>query len=247
MDRELITLKNWGDRRCSSTKRTRRSPWSWGQKILMGSLETEPGRRDYEGQHHVLIPRSYAICTKEISIDDCKKFLAEYRDIYLNDSMTERGHSDPSAGTGGPMFDFTWFYAAAYCNWLSKREGLPREQSCYEPDENGKYAERMTIPADAWAHRLQNADRGGMEFACRSGSLTSRYYGASEELLQNYAWYQNVSKDRETRSRGSLLPNDLGLFDTLGNLAEWVMDGEPDSIPKDLSTDTTMSGHHRKL
>ena len=236
MDRELITLRNWGDRRWFINKENQTFAMVLGpNSFLMGSPETEPGRRDYEAQHHVLIPRSYAICTKEISIDDCKKFLAEYRDTYLNDSMTNGAIDSFSPEPGGPMFDFTWFSAAAYCNWLSKREGLPREQWCYEPDENGKFAERMTIPADVLRRTgYRMPTQAEWEFACRSGSLTSRYYGASEELLQNYAWYQNVSKDR-ARSRGSLLPNDFGLFDTLGNLAEWVLDREPDNIPKIMS------------
>ena len=48
-------------------------------------------------------------------------------------------------------------------------------------------------------------------------------YGLSIELLEKYAWYQANSRDHAW-SCGSLLPNDLGLFDMLGNESEWVQD-----------------------
>src|SRR5262249_14498237 len=37
------------------------------------------------------------------------------------------------------------------------------------------------------------------------------------------AWYNATSQDR-ARPCGSLLPNDLGLFDMLGNAYEWAQD-----------------------
>jgi formylglycine-generating enzyme required for sulfatase activity len=41
-------------------------------------------------------------------------------------------------------------------------------------------------------------------------------------LLHRYAWYVDSSRDRAWPC-GSLLPNDLGLFDMLGNMYEWCM------------------------
>jgi formylglycine-generating enzyme required for sulfatase activity len=40
------------------------------------------------------------------------------------------------------------------------------------------------------------------------------------ELLGKYAWYSQNSKDRAWPC-GRLLPNELGLFDMLGNIYEW--------------------------
>ena len=61
------------------------------------------------------------------------------------------------------MVGFTWYIAAAFCNWLSEQEGLPKDQWCYLPAENGKYTTGMTIPADVLqAQGLSPSDRGGV-------------------------------------------------------------------------------------
>jgi eukaryotic-like serine/threonine-protein kinase len=54
--------------------------------------------------------------------------------------------------------------------------------------------------------------------------VTSRYFGETEELLSNYAWYDKNSNDG-TRPVGTLKPNDLGLFDMQGNLYTWGQEG----------------------
>jgi formylglycine-generating enzyme required for sulfatase activity len=61
------------------------------------------------------------------------------------------------------------------------------------------------------------------EYACRAGTITSRSYGLSIELLGKYAWNQ-ANSQQHAWSCGSLLPNDLGLFDMLGNGYEWCQD-----------------------
>src|SRR5437899_7797624 len=83
----------------------------------------------------------------------------------------------------------------------------------------------MRIRADALkreGYRLPT--EAECEYACRAGAGTSRNYGLSTELLQKYAWYQANSEDRAWPS-GSLMPNDLGLFDMLGNVHEWAQGG----------------------
>jgi eukaryotic-like serine/threonine-protein kinase len=62
-----------------------------------------------------------------------------------------------------------------------------------------------------------------MEYACRAGAVTSRYYGETEELLAQYGWYWHNSKDR-TWPVGSKKPNDLGLFDMHGNVFTWCQE-----------------------
>jgi formylglycine-generating enzyme required for sulfatase activity len=82
----------------------------------------------------------------------------------------------------------------------------------------------MSIPADVLERKgYRLPTEAEWEYACRAGAVTSRYYGHSIALLDAYAWYHANSKDHAWMC-GGLLPNDLGLFDMLGNEYEWCQE-----------------------
>ena len=124
-----------------------------------------------------------------------------------------------------PVNEVSWYDAAAYCNWLSEQEGLPKEQWCYVPNERGQYAEGMKVVPDFLTRTGFRLPTGlEWEYACRAGSVTRWSMGEAEDLLTKYAWCVTNAWS-QLHPVGTLRPNDLGLFDIHGNAWEWCQDG----------------------
>jgi formylglycine-generating enzyme required for sulfatase activity len=140
----------------------------------------------------------------------------------------------PSQAEGNhPVVGFDWHDAAKYCNWLSKRDGILKSEWCYvapdsplKADENPNDVLGQLVEAPDFRNRrgYRLPTTAEWELACRSGTITSRYYGATEELLEKYEWYEKNS-GMQLKPAGLLKPNGLGLFDMLGNVSEWCHDG----------------------
>jgi serine/threonine protein kinase/formylglycine-generating enzyme required for sulfatase activity len=187
--------------------------------FVMGSPRAEAGRQDgpqgeWEFQHKKSIARTYAIATHEVTVEQFLRFRKNHQ------------YDRPSAPTADcPVNKVTWYNAAEYCNWLSKEEGIPEDEWCYEKNAKGQYAEGMK-PKPNYLHltgyRLPT--EAEWEYACRARAASSRHYGETEDLLENYAWNVKNSRSLRTLPVGSLKPNDLGLFDMLGNASEWTHD-----------------------
>ena len=87
-------------------------------------------------------------------MDQYQRFLKE------NPKNFQVGFQKTSPDPSGPRNDAAWYDAAAYCNWLSRREGL---QECYAPNSEGEYAEGMKcIEGFSGPRRLPAAHGGGM-------------------------------------------------------------------------------------
>ena len=65
------------------------------------------------------------------------------------------------------------------------------------------------------------------EYAARAGTTTKYYCGDDESCLDSIAWYSENSEGT-THPSGKKLANDFGLYDTLGNVWEWVEDSWSD-------------------
>jgi len=112
-----------------------------------------------------------------------------------------------------------WYQATAYCNWLSKEEGIPEDQWCYEIKGNVTTLKAKYLSLSGY--RLPTETE--MEYAIRAGAVTARYFGETDDLLAKYAWYLRNSQER-TSPVGILKPNDLGLFDVHGNVFTWCQE-----------------------
>jgi formylglycine-generating enzyme required for sulfatase activity len=111
-----------------------------------------------------------------------------------------------------PVIDVSWEDAVAYGDWLSAQTG-----------------QTYRLPTEAeW------------EYAARAGTATAYWWG--DEIGRGNANCDGCGSqwdDKETAPVGSFKPNAFGLFDTAGNVWEWVADCFHDNYkgaPADGST-----------
>jgi formylglycine-generating enzyme required for sulfatase activity len=219
-------LREWGQqeqlRQLDQSERSRGSAPSNRQWYVNGQGQTmvlipPPGEfwvGEGEKRHRRRIDRRFALAARAVKV-------AEFQRFRSGQEPMKQWAPTPDC----PMISVTWYDAAAYCNWLSKEEGIPEEQWCYAPNEKGEYADGMKVVAGYLGkagYRLPTeAER---EYACQAGSETPWSFGADPDLLGQYGWFAQNSLNR-THPVGILRPNDLGLFDMHGNVLEWCQDG----------------------
>jgi sulfatase modifying factor 1 len=151
-----------------------------------------------------------------------------------------------------PVEMVNWFEAAAYCNLLNRKAGLP---PAYDDkgnllDPSGQITTNITrvkgfrLPTEAeWEY----AAGGGLE-------NRTKWAGTNiESELVRFAWYEKNSGSR-THPVGELQPNALGLYDMSGNVWEWCTDWYADYYFKNHKDGSTMenpvncnAGSHRVL
>jgi eukaryotic-like serine/threonine-protein kinase len=192
------------------------------REFLMGSPQSEPGRNPNEGgaPHRVRIGRRFAISSHEVTKAQYRMFQQAIKgfDLANRPQLRQFVRTDDS-----PQTAVTWYEAAHYCDWLSEQEKISRDQWCYDP-KGGAYGPGMKAKDKFWdltGYRLPT--EAEWEFACRAGTVTSRYHGLTERLLPQYAWFLTDGENHAWPT-ATLEPNDLGLFDMLGNAMEWCFD-----------------------
>jgi sulfatase modifying factor 1 len=179
-----------------------------GGTFLMGSPESEAGRKKDEGPQHRVTVSPFWIGKIEVTWEEYEAFMDACPGLPKGTSETEEDidgitgptppYGDPYRGFSGgsrPVVGISWHAAMTYCLWLSKKTG-----------------ELYRLPTEAeW------------EYACRAGSDGSFCCGDDESKLEEYAWYKGKSK-HETHPTGSKKPNAWGICDMHGNAAEWCLD-----------------------
>lgn len=176
-------------------------------EFMMGSPYTEPYRSQAERPHPKRIDRTFAIATKEVTNDQFLVF--------------EKGNAR-SRYPLRPKNHLNWYQAVQYCRWLSEQEGIPEDQMCYPPiDEITDHMEPYPNYLERTGYRLPT--EAEWEYACRAGMATIRFYGHDDQLLAQYAWYVPNSQDHAWPV-GLKKPNQLGMFDILGNVEEWCQE-----------------------
>jgi serine/threonine protein kinase/formylglycine-generating enzyme required for sulfatase activity len=164
-------------------------------------------------REQIALGQRFAIASREVTLTEFRRFRADF------------GGNRETLSSDCPV-DASWYDAAAYCNWLSEQDGIPRAQWCYLPNEHGQYAEGMTAAPDFLkrsGYRLPTTTE--WEYACRAGSATFWSLGDADDLLPKYAWCV-LNSASHSQPVATLRPNEFGLFDMHGNAWEWCQDRE---------------------
>ena len=184
-------------------------------EFMMGSLETEPGRKPDETMHPVSIAAPYAIGAHAVTQELWEEIM---------ESNPSSSH-DPRR----PVDHVSWWDAVEFCNRLSVSDGL---QPAYDIDRRTithrndflmfKRSEERKVESCTWnrgapGYRLPT--EAEWEYADRAG-CEHRHSGSDNPL--DVAWFGLDGED--PRANGTKNPNAWGLHDMCGNVVEWVWD-----------------------
>lgn len=173
-------------------------------KFIMGSDSSERGHNANEAPAHaVTFAQPFAIGKYEITFAEWDACVAEKACAAVPDDGWGRGRR--------PVIHVNFEMAHGYARWLSQKTG-----------------KQYRLPSEAeW------------EYAARGGSTTPWFWGAEETQACEFGnvgdqtlkpehpdWPLHSCKDgyAKTSPVGSFKPNGFGLYDTVGNVWEWVED-----------------------
>ena len=212
--------------------------------FVMGSPPQEPGRDTDEAQQTVTLTRSFLMQAAEVTNGQYVDLLqwAHGRGYITADSAGVKDDLDGStvelvpleksqiefrdgvftaANPGRPVAGVNWYGAAAYCDWLSLQEGLPRAYdhgtwTCNQGDAYGARGYRLPTEAE-WEY----ACRAGGTGAFSDGDITDTACG--DPVLEQAGWYCG-NADGRSHDVATKPANAWGLHDMHGNVVEWCQD-----------------------
>ncbi len=199
--------------------------------FTVGSPRNEPNRLPNETPRKVKLERPFMMGTREVTN-------GEFRLFDLGHRSGEGLDADDQ-----PVVNIKWAEAGAYCNWLSEKEDLPRAYI-----EHGEklvmrrpFSTGYRLPTEAeWEYSARSVSPGtgpypwGKTWPPEStvgnlGDQSAAHLGIN--VLNKY----NDGFER-TAPVGSFKADGNGLFDMVGNVAEWCNDYygiynyEPDKV-----------------
>ena len=187
--------------------------------FFLGSTRREPNRRSNETMRKVELKRPFMIGVQEVSNSQFKQF--------------DYGHNSGESldSDDQPAVNITWGKAALFCNWLSEKEGLP---PAYVEDNGHVMASSVIntgyrLPSEAeWAYCLRSASgKEGMYPWGKKWPPTEALANIADKSAHNFDFpiLENYNDGfPRTAAVGAFKADRNGLYDLVGNVAEWCHD-----------------------
>ena len=201
--------------------------------FTMGASRREPGRRSNEVLHPVSLTRLFYLQTTEVTNAEFRLFQASHNSGQIQGNSLNREHQ--------PVAQVSWQQAAQFCNWLSQREGL----APFYKETNGvvsgynRSATGYRLPTEAeWAWAARVDGESVLKFPWGEGFPPTEPVENYADSASAYVTGRIINGYTDghvvTASVASFPPNQKGLYDMGGNVAEWVLDVY--GIPSDSGT-----------
>jgi formylglycine-generating enzyme required for sulfatase activity len=178
-----------------------------GGRFAMGTPAhlADGSRKDETPQREVQVSTFY-LSTCEITFNEYRNLMDNPAPVWLREEP----------GGGMPAYDVHWFQAAEFCN---KHSGLDLLEPYYEFVGTGVDV-LVNVPNPAGTgYRLPT--EAEWEYACRAG--TADDFCCDESVLSKFAWLRDNAGGVPHPVKEKL-PNQFGLYDMHGNVAEWCDD-----------------------
>lgn len=189
-----------------------------GGTFVMGSGSSEAGAQAFEGPQQKVTISPFWMGTHEVTHD-------EFNVFFEDEGTPTNSQVDAITKPTSQYIDLTWgmgktggfpansmqqFTALMYCRWLYQKTG-----------------QFYRLPTEAeW------------EYAARAGATTVYPFGNDPAQMGEYAWFKGNS-NKAYHKVGQKKPNAWGLYDMLGNVAEWTLDQFDETYYSKIATATT--------
>jgi serine/threonine protein kinase/formylglycine-generating enzyme required for sulfatase activity len=195
----------------------------------LGAAPDEGFNDEDERLGRARVPRGIAIGACEVTREQFREFLVRFGETGeiarrrsnhalrdMDKQASPRRMSEPDA-----VCWINFPKAAAYCNWLSKQEGL---EKCYPDDVEEHLGGTAQDPPDLEQQMLSRTGyrlptEVELALAHRAGTTSPRNYGYRESYIGSYAVFR-FDNQLGPSPPATRFPNPWGMFDTLGNVAE---------------------------
>jgi len=191
--------------------------------FTMGASRRESGRRANEVLREVQLTRPFYLATKEVTNSQFKQFQRQHSSRHANGNTLDR----PTQ----PVVNISWAQAALYCNWLSKKENLKPVYTESQGKVTGSdmKANGYRLPTEAeWAWAARATARGEKKYGWGNGfpprGENGNFADVSAAKVVGRVIVSYNDGHIVSAPAGSFPPNEKGLFDLAGNVAEWVND-----------------------